>query len=103
MTTHTKDAEVFAELHVLGGKVPNLVLVQDSGKPFEFRVQCEIPLDDGDAKDVSARLTEKTRESLNHVEEIVTKHIDPGATATFREIIKLAFKDNGAQIGKHQG
>ena len=82
----------------MGGKVANLVLVQDSGKPFEFRVVCEVTLDQRDAQLIQARLTEKTKTSLRQVEDVVTKHIDPGATTTFRELVKLAFKDNSTEM-----
>ena len=91
---------IVAQLRILGTILPNLVLVQDSGKPFEFRVQCEVTLDPADAMDVHTGLADKTVGSLRHVEDIVTKHIDPAATATFRKIVQLAFEDNYTKLGK---
>ena len=88
------------QLRILGTILPNLVLVQDSGKPFEFRVQCEVILDPADAMEVHTGLADKTVKSLQHVEDIVTKHMDPAATANFRKIVELAFADNYNELGE---
>lgn len=114
----TKDAagatgtSILIELNPKGGTVPNLVMVQDSGKLYEFRVQCEMvfkyPEDnpkekakvEGEARDVQAKLAAKTLESLKSVEEIVTRHIDPLASPIFKDIVKLAFQDNYERLMK---
>jgi hypothetical protein len=92
----------------LGTKVPNLLVVYDTGVPepglsghaaprgFEiFRVQCEIRIKHPHvSKQILRLLEEGTPESLAEAERLVTPWIDSGSTSLFRHIVRLAFDDN---------
>lgn len=87
------------DLHTLGRRVPNLVLVWDSEteKKPEFRIQLEVVLDDALAHKVAEHLwgtKVRTSESIEQVRRLVSPRIDGEASNTFRDIVNLAFDDN---------
>jgi len=79
----------------MGKKLPNLVIVYDSEKGSEFRVQCEMWLpDEAEATRLKQDLLTGTPEALKRVQEHVMARIDPGATAAFKQIVSEAFEEN---------
>ena len=79
----------------MGRKVPNLLIVYDSEKGSEFRVQCEIELpDEAEAARLKQDVLTGTPEALKRVQERVIARIDPGATAAFKKIVSDAFDEN---------
>jgi len=79
----------------MGRKVPNLLVVYDSEKGSEFRVQCEMELpDEAEADHLKQDVLTGTPETLKRVKERVMARIDPGATAAFKKIVSDAFDEN---------
>jgi hypothetical protein len=79
-----------------GKKITDLVVVFDSQEATaEFRAQCEVVLPLDEARNVVALVTGPTRNerSLARAATIVRNRIHSQATATFRQIIELAFSD----------
>ena len=80
-----------------GTKRTNLVFEKDSGKrTVEFRIQCEILLTPEDAATVEDAVMPgpgRTEKSLTKAEKLVLKNIPALATAEFRQIVSLGFKD----------
>ena len=73
---------------------PNLVLIRDSGKAAaEFRVQCEVLLPKKEDADQVEKMMVGDRRSLESALNVVKKNLHPMATATFRQIMDLAFQD----------
>ncbi len=90
--------------HVLGKRVPDLVLVMDRSDDnfqLELRVQCEIPLDEDEAtavfeaiykpgnsqkSDAVTKAHAKIKEKLGH------------QTPEFQDMVNLAFKGNGSSL-----
>jgi hypothetical protein len=79
----------------MGKRLPNLVIVYDSEKGSEFRVQCEMTLpDEAEAARLKEDVLTGTPEALKRVKEHVMARIDPGATPAFRKIVSDAFDEN---------
>lgn len=80
--------------HTFGKIWPNLVLVRDTGRPPEFRVQCEITLDENQARKVEALLykDDATAADIKSARTLVEPYINASATEKFRKIIALGFE-----------
>jgi len=93
--TNVKTETPPAPRRSMGRKVPNLVLVYDSGVGSEFRIQCEVPLaDEAEADALKKAVIEGTPAALKRAKDTVLQRIDPGATAAFKAIVAQAFDDN---------
>jgi hypothetical protein len=97
-------AKQLVALHpdVMGRRIPNLVVVQDSQDPkaVEFRVQLEVPIPETDiATKLQDNLRNKTPSSLRESQELVIGKIDTLATPTFQLLVRYAFEDNIRDAG----
>ena len=80
----------------LGIPRPNLVIVFDNEKRFEFRVQCEVPVLDEKVALALVKLLQADEvgamnEAKNTIMKIVEAHKKPPITAVSRRIIATAF------------
>jgi hypothetical protein len=79
----------------MGRKVPNLLIVYDSEKGSEFRVQCEMGLpDEAEAARLKEDVLKGTPEALERAKERVMARIDLEATPAFKKIVSEAFDEN---------
>jgi uncharacterized protein (DUF4415 family) len=79
----------------MGRKLPNLVIVYDSEKGSEFRVQCEMGLpDEAEAARLKEDMLTGTPAALKRVKEHVMARIDSDATDAFRQLVSEAFDEN---------
>jgi hypothetical protein len=79
----------------MGKRVPNLVLVYDSGSGSEFRVQCEVTLpDEPEADAIKNDLITASSESLRRAKKKVMDRIDAKANPAFKTIVDDAFENN---------
>jgi hypothetical protein len=82
-------------MKTLGKVWPNLVLVRDSEYGAEFRVQCEVVLNEKKDVDQLEKLLfggVRTKGSLDDALALVNSHINPDAKESFRTIVDLGFK-----------
>jgi hypothetical protein len=87
-----------ASREVLGKRVPDLVLVMDLTEGTttpEFRVQCEVVIDDSDAKELYDLLYVKKDVTKAH-KKIKTK-LTSDHKKDFRDMIDSAFRGNGSK------
>jgi hypothetical protein len=80
----------------MGKRFADLVLVQDSNAVTEFRVQCEVVLDEDTARQVQDALWGPggaTKQSVEKARELVTAKIPPAASTRLREIVARGFDD----------
>jgi hypothetical protein len=77
----------------LGTRWPNLLVVADSGKGFEFRVQCEVEIKPELARELTTLIMDKarTKEALQRAAELVASQLPKDARRTFKDIIRLGF------------
>jgi len=79
-----------------GKHFPNLVVIRDSGElGGQFRVQCEVDLDEATASIVEKALwgEPRTKASLEMMKKLVVAKIPKVATPVFVEIVTKAFED----------
>jgi hypothetical protein len=80
----------------MGRRFADLVLVQDSNAQPEFRVQCEIELDEETARQVHDALWGPggaTKESVEKARQLVTAKIPSDASRRLRAIMAQGFDD----------
>lgn len=88
----------------LGKRVPDLVLVfdeSDDGKTIaEFRVQCEVPLEDMDAAHELYELLYKSKDMRKAHQKIKDriKAAVPNAKPAFKHIVNVAFRYHGSDL-----
>jgi hypothetical protein len=78
----------------MGKRFADLVLVQDSNAKTEFRVQCEVVLDEETARQVQDALWGSgggTKASIKKARELVTAKIPTSASKGLREIVAQGF------------
>ena len=79
----------------MGKRIPNLIFQYDSEKGSEFRIQCEVPLDNEDvAAGVKKDVMMGTVDSLKRARKQILDLVDPGATEMFRQVVGQAFDAN---------
>lgn len=88
---------------VRGRKYPNLVLLYDSEKGYEFRVQCEVVFNENDVEEKAKATRVKdlmvgkkpSKKELEEIREIVKAQAKKtaGSSDTFLRIIDLAVGD----------
>jgi hypothetical protein len=84
----------------MGKRFADLVLVQDSSAQTEFRVQCEVVLDEETARQVHEALWGPggaTKESVEKARKLVTAKIPSSASKRLREIMAQGFDDQSDQ------
>jgi hypothetical protein len=80
----------------MGRRFPDLVLFQDSNAEPEFRVQCEVVLDEDTARQVQDALWPpggRTKASVEKARELVTAKIPNDASERLKEIVARGFDD----------
>jgi hypothetical protein len=83
---------------ILGKRVPDLVLVLDSepGRNPELRVQCEIELTETEANELYTALYDPNgKRDVTKAHKKIKGKLG-SQTKAFKDIIDLAFKDNGS-------
>jgi hypothetical protein len=93
-------AEQQVQTALLGRKYPNLVLLYDSEKGYEFRVQCEVVFNENNEEEKKKATRVKdllvgkkpSKKDLEEIRDIVKKQAkdSAGASDTFLQIIDLA-------------
>jgi hypothetical protein len=84
----------------MGRHFPDLVLVRDSSAQAEFRVQCEVELDEETARQVHDALWGPggaTKDSIEKARKLVTARIPSSASKRLREIMAHGFDDKSDQ------
>ena len=85
----------------LGTRWPNLVLIHDNEKGYEFRVQLEVQLHDKDeGKEIADLLHDGAADSLSAAKELVMNLIDAGAREEFKQIVADSFDLNIDRVKK---
>jgi hypothetical protein len=86
----------------LGKKIANLVIIFDNEFGYEFRVQQEVTIPIADGPALSAALAARTPKGLRDAKKLALKHVDRGATAGFKSMMRTAFDHNIQKLVRDQ-
>lgn len=79
---------------ILGKNIPNLVVVLDSEKGYEFRVQLEVLIPGSKGRNLTQLIASSSSANVNVAKKIVLANVSKTATPGFKKILREAFAQN---------
>lgn len=87
---------------MLGKNIPNLVVVLDSEKGYEFRVQLEVLIPGNRGRNLAQLIASGSSANVDVAKKIVFENVSKTATPGFRKILREAFAQNRKKLQQRE-